>query len=115
MDSVSVIIFEYSAIPARRIGRRGASLFDHKAMYYVYIIQSLKDRKFYTGITNNLERRISEHNRGKESTLSTKNRGPFKLVYKELVSDKKSARLREKFLKSGKGREFRDKVLHIPR
>ena len=75
-------------------------------MYYVYAIKSLKDNRNYIGITNNLERRIKEHNRGKSSTPSTRFRGPFKLIYFEKVADRKIAREREKFLKSGRGREF---------
>ena len=84
-------------------------------MYFVYIIKSIKDDRFYTGITDNIKRRIAQHNRGKKSTPSTIGRGPFELIYQEPVPDRKTARMREKFLKSGKGREFRDKVLHIPR
>ncbi len=84
-------------------------------MYIVYIIQSQKDKKFYTGITNDLERRLKEHNKGKNSTPSTSARGPFTLVHYENVLDRKTAREREKFLKSGAGREFCDKVLNIPR
>ncbi|MBI2065803.1 MAG: GIY-YIG nuclease family protein [Candidatus Zambryskibacteria bacterium] len=95
-------------------GRQGAFL-TILVMYFVYIIQSKKDRKFYTGITNNLERRLHEHNKGKTSTLSTMNRGPFELIYSEHAIDRRTARARERFLKSGAGREFRDKVSHIPR
>jgi len=75
-------------------------------MYYVYVLKSLKDGKLYTGITNNLDRRLKEHNKGKPSTPSTKNRGPFILIYKESVKSRKEARRREKYLKSGIGREF---------
>jgi len=95
-------------------GRQGASLY-RKYMYHVYIIQSQKDLKFYTGITNNLERRLKEHNKGKNSTPSTLERGPFKLVHSESVENRIEARKRERFFKSGAGREFRDKVLNIPR
>ena len=84
-------------------------------MYFVYIIKSLKDGKFYTGITVNLERRLTEHSVGRRSTISTLKRGPFKLVYKETTPDRKTARIREKFLKSGTGREFRDNLLKMSR
>lgn len=86
-------------------------------MYFVYILVSLKDNKFYTGISNNPARRLREHNLGKDSTPSTKHRGPFKTVYLEKVPDRKEARLREKYLKSGCGREFIKKylLLTIPR
>lgn len=58
-------------------GRQGNS------MYYVYALKSLKDQKYYTGMTDNLERRLKEHNRGAAATPSTVFRGPFKLVYYE--------------------------------
>ncbi len=80
-------------------------------MYHVYIIKSLKDGKFYTGFTNDLKRRIAEHNRGCTSTPSTLGRGPFELVYSEEVPNSLEARKREKFFKSGKGRRWRDEHL----
>ncbi|MDP2980888.1 MAG: GIY-YIG nuclease family protein [Candidatus Omnitrophota bacterium] len=73
-------------------------------MYYVYVIQSLKDRRFYTGFTDDLERRIGEHNRGEEP--STKSRAPFKLVYFEACLSKNDTIAREKQLKSGKGKKY---------
>jgi putative endonuclease len=50
-------------------------------MFYVYVLQSEKDTNFYTGFTNNLKKRINEHNLGKVN--STKSRLPLKLVYYE--------------------------------
>ena len=79
-------------------GQGGMSL-----MYYVYVLRSKKDNKFYTGITDNLERRIREHNQGKN--FSTKDRGQFEQVYFEKVETRILAREREKYLKSGVGRE----------
>jgi len=78
-------------------------------MYYVYVLRSKKNGRFYTGHTDNLERRISEHNRGKSK--STFNRGPFELVYFESRPTRSQAVSREKFLKGGKGREFLKKQL----
>jgi len=72
-------------------------------MYYVYILRSLKDGKHYTGYTENLERRFREHNSGK--TRSTKWRRPFEIIHFEEYSTKEEAEKREKYLKSGKGRE----------
>jgi len=85
-------------------------------MYFVYILKSLRDNKFYTGITNNLERRLREHNKGSKSTPSTLYRGPFHLAYSEKFQTRKEARERERFLKSGAGREWRNKLLstHSP-
>lgn len=80
-------------------------------MFWVYIIKSQKDKKFYTGITKDVERRLSEHSAGKSSTPSTLNRGPFVLVFKESFCSREEAREKEKWLKSGAGREWRDKIL----
>jgi putative endonuclease len=78
-------------------------------MNYVYILKSNKDLKRYVGLTNNLERRISLHNDGK--VQATKNRRPFELIYFEEIEDRIVAVKREKFLKSGKGREFLNSIL----
>ena len=73
-------------------------------MYYTYIIQSMKDKGFYTGSTGDLRRRLKEHNTGK--VLSTKNRGPFKLIYYEACLNEQDARAREKYLKTGMGKRY---------
>lgn len=70
-------------------------------MYFVYILKSLKDGNYYTGLTQNLEKRLDNHNSGR--TQSTRNRKPFKLIYFEKHDNLKEARSREKFLKSYKG------------
>jgi putative endonuclease len=76
--------------------------------YFVYILFSLKDHKFYTGLTNNIERRLEEHNRGNYGTPTTLNRGPFSLIHAEEAISLTEARKREKYWKSGQGREVRD-------
>jgi len=73
-------------------------------MYYVYVIQSQKDNKFYTGFTDNLKRRIEKHN--SKTELSTKHRTPFRLIYYEGCIAKEDAIAREKYLKSGKGKKY---------
>lgn len=72
--------------------------------YYVYVLQSEKDGNYYTGYTNNLERRLSEHNSGKVN--STKYRIPFTLIYFEGCVNSKDATRREKYLKSGNGKIY---------
>ena len=62
-----------------------------------YVLKSLKDNKLYIGSTNDLDRRIKEHNSGKNK--STKNRRPFELVYKEEFNSTTEARIREKLFK----------------
>lgn len=51
--------------------------------YFVYIIQSTKTNKFYTGLTSSLSRRLNEHDKGVKSTKTTYNKGPFKLIHAE--------------------------------
>ena len=72
-------------------------------MYRVYVLRSLKDNKHYIGYTNNLERRLQDHARGKSS--SVKLRGPFKLIFNEQCSTKLEAIRRERQIKSYKGGE----------
>lgn len=73
-------------------------------MYYTYVIQSNKDRRFYTGFTKDLRNRLKEHNIGK--VPSTKSRGPFALVYYEACLNEQDATAREKYLKSGMGKRY---------
>ena len=77
-------------------------------MYFVYILKSLKDGTFYTGLTNNIERRVREHDNGKYKESYSINHKPFKLVYFEELPSRIEARKREKYWKSGTGRDVRD-------
>jgi len=70
-------------------------------MYYIYIIKSRKDGKFYIGSTADVEKRLLYHNSGKQR--STKNRIPFDLVFSESFENKTIALAREKQIKSFKG------------
>ena len=66
--------------------------------YYTYIVQC-SDESYYTGITNDLERRILEHNNGEDSKSYTYNRRPVVLRYYEHSTDVNQAIAREKQLK----------------
>ncbi len=66
-------------------------------MYYMYVLKSLKDEKLYIGSTDDLRRRLSEHNKG--LNRSTKARRPFELRYYEACADERDARTREYNLK----------------
>jgi len=66
-------------------------------MFYVYILKNKKDRNLYIGSTNDLRRRMREHNTGR--VFSTKSRRPFELIYYEAYKAEKYARKREKALK----------------
>jgi putative endonuclease len=58
----------------------------------------------YVGITNNINRRLAEHNNGENR--STKAYKPFVVIFKESFNSRIEARAREKYLKSGIGKEF---------
>jgi len=68
-------------------------------MFLVYVLKSEKDNKLYIGSTNNLSRRILEHNQG--NVHSTKNRRPLILVFTEHFPTKAEALKREHYFKSG--------------
>lgn len=71
---------------------------------YVYLLQSLKSGKWYTGYTNDLRKRFNEHQSNR--SRYTKGRGPFKLIYYEASLNEYDARARELYLKSGMGRRY---------
>lgn len=77
--------------------------------HYLYILYSQKDGKFYTGITQDLRKRVVEHNSGKN--ISTKYRRPLKLVYFEAYLLKKDVEEREKYLKTSMGKRVLKKQL----
>ncbi len=72
--------------------------------YYTYLLKSKKDKKFYTGCTKNLKLRFEQHQDGE--VQSTKNRGPFELIYYEACKDENDAYHREKYLKSYYGKMY---------
>ena len=71
-------------------------------MYYVYILQSIKDGRTYIGYTNDLSERLKRHNAG--SVTATKHRRPLKLLFSEDLPTEKEAKKREKYWKNGGGR-----------
>jgi putative endonuclease len=73
-------------------------------MYFVYVLRSLKDGRFYTGYTEDIQKRLEEHNRGK--IQSTKSRRPFEMVYFEASRNQKDALRREKYLKTSYGKRY---------
>ncbi len=73
-------------------------------MHYVYVLQSLKDRKLYTGYARDLEKRFKKHNSG--MVTSTKDRRPLRLAYYEACLGKKDALHREIYLKTAWGKRY---------
>jgi putative endonuclease len=78
-------------------------------MYTVYVLKSLKDNRTYTGCTQDITKRLNEHNTGQVD--STKNRIPLSLWYKEEYEDKHEAFEREKHFKTAWGRRQLRKIL----
>ncbi len=72
-------------------------------MFYVYAISSLKHNYIYVGMTENIDNRIKRHNDGRERT--TKFYSPFELIFSEVCETRPEARIREKYWKSGIGKE----------
>lgn len=72
-------------------------------MHFVYILQSLKDRKMYVGITKELSLRLKKHRSGEVE--STKERRPLRLIGFEAYLTKNEAAKREKYLKSSDGKK----------
>ena len=70
-------------------------------MYYVYILQSLKDNSYYTGFTTDVDARLKQHNDGSVAYTSPKR--PFKIAWYCAFEDKIKALHFEKYLKSGSG------------
>ncbi|MBX4205070.1 MAG: GIY-YIG nuclease family protein [Candidatus Doudnabacteria bacterium] len=78
-------------------------------MFNVYILISKKDNKRYIGSTNDLVRRLAEHENGLVS--STKGRRPLELLYTEEFKSEREARLREHYFKTHKGYNELEKIL----
>ena len=73
-------------------------------MYHVYVIRSKSRKYLYIGLSNDLVRRFAQHQEGKSQT--TRAYRPFELVYSERFISRLAARKREKYLKSGIGKEW---------
>ena len=77
--------------------------------YYVYVIKS-KEGFHYTGMTEDLELRLEQHN-DKSLSFWTKRGTDWKLLYREEFDNKTEALKREKWFKTGVGREYLNKIL----
>ena len=73
-------------------------------MYYVYAIKSTERNYIYVGLTNNIDRRLHEHNSGYNKT--TRPYAPYKVIYSESFETRKEARSKEKYLKGTTGKRF---------
>ena len=79
-------------------------------MFYVYVLYSKKDHKFYVDGTETLKEEIDKHRAGKKPV--TQKRLPLFLCYYEVYFNKKDAQARVKFLKTGHGeRTLRNQLM----
>ena len=76
---------------------------------FCYILYSTKLNKYYVGSTTDINRRLIEHNRGKEKF--TKTGVPWNLVYSEVFEELTQARKRETFIKKMKSRKFIESLI----
>lgn len=71
-------------------------------MYFIYILQSLKDQRTYVGYSHDVQNRLARHNAGQ--VPATQNRRPLKLIFSESFETEQEAKQRELYWKSGAGR-----------
>lgn len=79
---------------------------------YVYVLLSLADRQLYVGMTRDLRARFAQHEAGKVE--STKERRPFELIYYEACRNIHDVAIREKYLKTARGKRYLKHRLRIP-
>ena len=73
-------------------------------MFYVYAIRSKTRNYIYAGLTDNIVRRFHQHNAGLNPT--TKPYAPFDLIWSQAYNTRTEARKKERYLKSGIGKQF---------
>ena len=82
-------------------------------MVWVYVISSVVRNYIYVGMTKDVDARLARHNKGREKI--TKPYAPFQLIYTEVCANRVKAREREKYWKSGIGkqklRDIRDQII----
>jgi len=77
-------------------------------MCHVYVLRSEKTGRRYVGMTEDLERRLIEHNTGQNP--STRAGAPWKMIHSEAYESRAQAGKRERALKSGQGRAWLDEL-----
>lgn len=77
--------------------------------YYVYVLQSMKNKNLYIGYTTDLKARLNKHNAG--LNLSTKPYLPWQLIHYEAYRNEKDAKRREGYLKTSQGSRLLKRML----
>ena len=80
-------------------------------MITVYVIESMQDQTWYTGMSNDVLSRLKEHNSGKNRF--TKGHRPWKIIFTEQYPDWETARTKEKYLKTNSGKNWLKKYLNL--
>jgi putative endonuclease len=102
----------------RRINRpRPPDWRSEQGAFWVYVIRNQATGKLYVGQTSDLDGRLRQHNDPNNTrSLYTKHTpGPWVLAHAEMLSSRREAMARERFLKSGQGREWLKEILEEPR
>ena len=73
-------------------------------MWYVYVLQTQKSNRWYSGFTADLRKRFNQHTEGE--SRYTQKRGPYQLIYYEACLNEEDAKSRELYLKSGMGKRY---------
>jgi putative endonuclease len=81
--------------------------------FFLYILQSEKNKKYYIGITKDIETRLNQHNRGVGK--STRSNRPWRLVYTKEYNTRSEAGIREKQIKNQKSRAHIEKLISSSR
>jgi putative endonuclease len=77
--------------------------------FFLYVLQSQKDRRYYVGITKDIEARLDQHNRG--AGKSTRSSRPWRLVHTEEYNSRSEAAKREKYIKAQKSRFYIESLI----
>ena len=80
--------------------------------WVIYILQSESTGRFYVGSTSDIEKRLGYHNAGR--CRSTRNHGPWQVVYTEPYQTRREALVRERHIKSMKSRQHIEGLLQAP-
>ncbi|MFH1778080.1 MAG: GIY-YIG nuclease family protein [Candidatus Omnitrophota bacterium] len=80
-------------------------------MCYVYVLRSEKNGKLYSGHTENLEKRLIEHNCDRNNKRFSWINGPWVLLFSESFNTRSEAMQHERFFRTGKGRKYIQDIL----
>lgn len=98
--------------PAKAVMAGKTVIRKNAKMYFTYVLRSEKDGKFYIGSTGDMSQRLRRHADG--FVVATRNRRPLTLVYQESHDNEERAAQRERFFKTGHGRQVLKNLVRCP-